>query len=55
MTPRRRTVATASIDEAVGAALGEHRPADLAEVLAALEKLGRWLTPQAITRARAEI
>ncbi|MEV4536982.1 helix-turn-helix domain-containing protein [Asanoa sp. NPDC049518] len=55
LTPRRRTVATATVDEAVAAALGdEHSPADLAAVLAALETLGDRLTPQTLTRLRPD-
>ncbi|NUT02039.1 MAG: MarR family transcriptional regulator, partial [Hamadaea sp.] len=49
---RRQKMATAGIDDAVAAALGEHSPADLAEVLAALETLGRRLTPDTIARLR---
>lgn len=52
LTPRRQKMATAGIDDAVAAALGEHSPADLAEVLAALETLGRRLTPDTIARLR---
>lgn len=54
LTPRRRTVATADITDAVAAALGEHEEADLAQVLAALETLGHRLSPQTIARLRAE-
>jgi len=54
LTARRHAVATATIDEAVAAALGEHTPADLAEVLSALQTLGDWLTPQTVTRLRPE-
>ncbi|MEV0273816.1 helix-turn-helix domain-containing protein [Hamadaea sp. NPDC050747] len=52
LTPRRRKVATAGVDDAVAAALGDHSPAELAEVLAALETLGRHLTPETIARLR---
>ncbi|NUR24321.1 MAG: MarR family transcriptional regulator [Catenulispora sp.] len=51
LTPRRRAVATASIEPTLATALGEHTAADLDEVLAALETLGRWLTPDAVKRA----
>jgi DNA-binding MarR family transcriptional regulator len=54
LTPRRRKVAAAGIADAVAAALGEHQPADLAQVLAALETLGHWLSPETIVRLRAE-
>ncbi|GIF65033.1 hypothetical protein Ais01nite_30680 [Asanoa ishikariensis] len=54
LTPRRRTVAAATVDDAVAGALGEHTPTDLATVLSALETLGEWLTPQTITRLRPD-
>ncbi|MEV0716865.1 helix-turn-helix domain-containing protein [Asanoa sp. NPDC050611] len=54
LTPRRRTVATAGIEESVAAALGDHEPGDLAEVLSAIETLGRRLTPETIARLRTE-
>jgi DNA-binding MarR family transcriptional regulator len=43
-TARQHEVAAIDIGPAVAGALGEHRPADLTEVLAALETLGRHLT-----------
>jgi DNA-binding MarR family transcriptional regulator len=55
LTPRRRKVAAARIEDAVAAALGDHKPTDLAEVLTALETLGRRLTPQTIARLREEV
>lgn len=54
LTPRRRTVAAAGIEDAVATALGDHEPGDLAEVLSAIETLGRQLTPQTIARLRTE-
>jgi hypothetical protein len=54
LTARRREVATASIEGVLATALGDHTPADLAEVLNALETLGSRLNPEAITRLRAE-
>jgi len=55
VTARRRTVATSSADQAIAAAIGEHEPAELEEVLAALRTLTRWLTPQSIQRLRDEL
>jgi DNA-binding MarR family transcriptional regulator len=52
---RRRTAATASIAPVVAAAMDDHEPADLAEVLAALETLGHWLSPEAIARLRGDV
>ncbi|GAB3838809.1 MarR family transcriptional regulator [Dactylosporangium cerinum] len=43
-TARQREVAAVDIGPALAAALGEHRPADLTEVLAALDTLGHHLT-----------
>jgi len=54
LTPRRRVVANATVDEAVAAALGDHTAADLATVLSALETLGHWLTPQTLARLRPD-
>lgn len=55
LTARRRKVATTTIDAAVAAALGNPGPSELAEVLAALEKLGSHLNPETITRLRNEV
>ena len=49
-TARQREVAATDIGPALAAALGEHEPADLTEVLAALDVLGRRLTPQTLAR-----
>jgi DNA-binding MarR family transcriptional regulator len=54
LTARRRTVARAGIEDAVGAALGDHEPRDLSAVLSALDTLGRHLTPETIARLQAE-
>jgi len=53
VTARRREVATASIDGAVAAALGDHSRVELDEVIGALELLGRRLNPEKTTRLRA--
>ncbi|MDG6107980.1 MarR family transcriptional regulator [Dactylosporangium aurantiacum] len=50
-TARQREVAAVDIGPAVATALGE--PSRLPEVLAALEVLGRHLTPQAASRPRS--
>ncbi|MGW6916381.1 hypothetical protein ACWGB8_21530 [Kitasatospora sp. NPDC054939] len=52
LTPRRIEVAGATIDDALVRALGTDDPQALAEVLAALDVLGRRLTPATIRRLR---
>lgn len=47
-------MAAAPVDEALARALGTDDPAELAEVLAALEVLARRLTPASLRRLRAE-
>ncbi|WP_406199192.1 MarR family transcriptional regulator [Kitasatospora sp. NBC_01560] len=54
ISARRAQVAAAPVDEALARALGTDDPAELAEVLAALEVLARRLTPASLRRLRAE-
>lgn len=53
VSSRVAAVRAASIDSALAAALGTDDPRQLAEVMAALDTLGRYLTPRALARLRA--
>ncbi|MFF2043352.1 MarR family winged helix-turn-helix transcriptional regulator [Kitasatospora sp. NPDC058170] len=55
ISARRAEVAAAPIDGALARALGTDDPAELAEVLAALEVLARRLTPASLRRLKAEL
>ncbi|MEV6207220.1 helix-turn-helix domain-containing protein [Kitasatospora sp. NPDC051914] len=52
VSERSALAAAAPVDPAVAAALGTDDPAALAEVLAALDVLGRYLTPESVRRMR---
>ncbi|MBP0455568.1 MarR family transcriptional regulator [Kitasatospora sp. RG8] len=54
VSARRVEVASATVDDALARALGTDDPQVLAEVQAALEVLGRRLTPATVRRLRAE-
>ncbi|WP_405360070.1 MarR family transcriptional regulator [Kitasatospora sp. NBC_00085] len=55
LSARRVEVAATPVDAALARALGTDDPAELAEVLAALEVLARRLTPASLRRLRAEV
>jgi len=53
LSERSERAASAPIDGPLAAALGDDDPQALAEVLAALDVLGRRLTPESVRRLRA--
>ncbi|WP_327091625.1 MarR family transcriptional regulator [Nonomuraea sp. NBC_01738] len=54
LSPRVETVRAASIDAAVGTALGTDDSERIGEVVRLLEELARHLTPEAVARLRGE-